>query len=144
MGSIGIKFPTIPVSVTKHPATLPEADIPDAIDTEAIANAALPSLLDLDTIALTENAIWRDHMALSGTFRTIHSRDLVARHGSTSLAEPRSRICRSLQERVRSFDSDPRLAGCRRISPSKQAVHARRHALEVWGLRHMELLGKFG
>lgn len=79
MGSVGIKFPTTPVSVCKHPATLPEADISEAIETEAIASAALPSLLDLTSAALTENAIWRDHMALSGTFRTFHSRDLVAK-----------------------------------------------------------------
>jgi cation diffusion facilitator CzcD-associated flavoprotein CzcO len=79
MGSMGIKFPTIPVSVAKHPATLPEPDIPEGIDTEAIAAAALPALLDLDSAALAENAIWRDHMALSGTSRTFHSRDLVAK-----------------------------------------------------------------
>jgi cation diffusion facilitator CzcD-associated flavoprotein CzcO len=79
MGSIGIKFPTIPVSVATHPATLPEADISDAIETEAVASAALPALLDLDPAALAGNAIWRDHMALSGTFRTFHSRDLVAK-----------------------------------------------------------------
>ena len=79
MGSAGIKFPTIPVSVTEHPATLPEADISDAIEKEVIASAALPALVDLEPAALTENAIWRDLMALSGTFRTIHSRDLVAK-----------------------------------------------------------------
>jgi len=77
MGSVGIKFPTPPVSVAKHPATLPEADVSDGIETEAIASAALPTLLNLRDANLTENAIWRDHLALSGTFRTIFSRDLV-------------------------------------------------------------------
>lgn len=79
MGSIGIKLPTPAVSLSEHPATLPEVEVPDDIDNEAIVNATLPTLLDLTTDALAETAIWRDHMALTGTFRTFHTPELVAR-----------------------------------------------------------------
>lgn len=79
MGSIGIKSPTLAVSLSEHPATLPEVEVPDDIDNEAIVNATLPTLLNLTTNALAGNAIWRDHMALTGTFRTFHTPELVAK-----------------------------------------------------------------
>lgn len=77
MGSIGARFPTPAVSLTEHPATLPEVDILDNIDHEAVAKEVLPSLLDLTADDLTENAIWRDTLALTGTFRTFHSSEAV-------------------------------------------------------------------
>jgi cation diffusion facilitator CzcD-associated flavoprotein CzcO len=79
MGSIGLKLPTPVVPLSEHPATLPEVEIPVNIDTEAIVTAILPQLLDLTANVLAKNAIWRDHMALTGTFRTFHTPELVAR-----------------------------------------------------------------
>jgi cation diffusion facilitator CzcD-associated flavoprotein CzcO len=79
MGSIGLKYPTPAVSLSEHPATLPEVEIPEDIDIGAIVTAILPQLLVLTADVLAENAIWRDHMALTGTFRTFHTPELVAK-----------------------------------------------------------------
>jgi hypothetical protein len=79
MGSVGIKYPSPVVSLTEHPATLPKVEIPDDIDQERVVTAILPSLLDLNVDALAENAIWRDQLALTGTFRTFYSPELVAK-----------------------------------------------------------------
>lgn len=79
MGSIEQKFPTPAKSLSKHPATLPEVHIPDDTDSEAIATAVLPQLLDLKADSLTDNAIWRDTLALTGTFRTFHTPEKVAK-----------------------------------------------------------------
>jgi hypothetical protein len=79
MGSIGIRYPTPAVSLADHPATLPEVDISDSIDNEAIAAEILPKLLDLSTDALAENVIWRDTLALTGTFRTFYAPEQVAK-----------------------------------------------------------------
>lgn len=78
MGSVGTRFPTPAVSITKHPATLPRSPIDDDIDKERVAAAVLPQLLDLTAADLTDNAIWRDSLALTGTFRTFFSGELVA------------------------------------------------------------------
>lgn len=92
MGSIGIKYPTPAVSLSEHPATLPEVDIPDNIDNEAVASKFLPKLLDLSADALTENVIWRDSLALTGTFRTFYAPEQVAktwryRHKQSSISD---------------------------------------------------------
>jgi hypothetical protein len=79
MGSIGLTFPTPAVSLSEHPATLPEVEIPEDIDIEATITAILPQLLYHPVDVLAENAIWRDHLALTGTFRTIYTPELVAR-----------------------------------------------------------------
>lgn len=92
MGSVSIKYPTPAVSLSDHPATLPEVDIPDNIDNEAIATAILPKLLDLSADALAENIIWRDSLALTGTFRTFYAPEQVAkawryRHRQSSISD---------------------------------------------------------
>lgn len=79
MGSVGIKYPTPAVPLSQHPATLPEVELPGYIDNEAVAAGILPKLLDLSTDALAENAIWRDSLALTGTFRTFHTQEQVSK-----------------------------------------------------------------
>jgi hypothetical protein len=79
MGSIGLNYPTHAVPLSAHPATLPEAELPDNLDNEAIVAEILPKLLDLSTDALAENVIWRDSLALTGTFRTFYAPEQVAK-----------------------------------------------------------------
>jgi len=79
MGSIDTRYPTPAVSLADHPATLPKVDIPDNIDNEAIATEFLPKLLDLSPDFLAENVIWRDTLALTGTFRTFYAPEQVAK-----------------------------------------------------------------
>lgn len=79
MGSIAATFPTPTVSLTEHPATLPEEYIPDDIDKESIVAAVIPQLLDLEANHLADNAIWRDLLALAGTFRTFYGQNLVSK-----------------------------------------------------------------
>lgn len=79
MGSVGIRYPTPAVPLADHPATLPEAAIPDNVDNEAITAEILPKLLDLSADALAENVIWRDTLALTGTFRTFYAPEQVAK-----------------------------------------------------------------
>ncbi|KAM0718271.1 hypothetical protein Q7P37_006603 [Cladosporium fusiforme] len=79
MGSISATFPSTVVPLIKHPATLPQEHIPDDIETDSIAAAALPKLLNLEVVHLADNVIWRDCLALSGTFRTFYGQDAVAK-----------------------------------------------------------------
>ncbi|KAK5680512.1 hypothetical protein LTS10_007442 [Elasticomyces elasticus] len=78
MKSKAREFPTPAVSLTAHPATLPEAEISDAIDHVAVAKSAIALLARLDTDCLASNAIWRDTLALTGTLRTFFSPALIS------------------------------------------------------------------
>ncbi|KAK5716971.1 hypothetical protein LTR17_016188 [Elasticomyces elasticus] len=78
MTSKAREFPTPAVSLTAHPATLPEAEISDAIDHVAVAKSAIALLARLDTDCLASNAIWRDTLALTGTLRTFFSPALIS------------------------------------------------------------------
>ena len=72
-------YPTPAVSLTKHPATLPRAEIPDDIDHAAVAASALEQMNDRISVGrLAENVIWRDSLAITGTLRTFYSPSLVA------------------------------------------------------------------
>ena len=64
------KYPSPVVSLTEHPASLPEADISDTVNHEKIATSGLELLSRLCETDLTDNAIWRDSLALTGTLRT--------------------------------------------------------------------------
>jgi cation diffusion facilitator CzcD-associated flavoprotein CzcO len=66
------------VSLTAHPATLPEADVPDDVDLEAVTTSGLNALTDLAADHLAENVIWRDMLALTGTLRTFFRPKLVS------------------------------------------------------------------
>lgn len=67
------------VSLTKHPATLPSVDISDTVDHLAIATKGLQRLSTLSQNDLASNAIWRDHLALTGTLRTFFRPERFAR-----------------------------------------------------------------
>ena len=73
------KFPTTAVSLTKHPASLPQADISDDVDHNHTAATALQRLESLAVDDLAENAIWRDLLALTGTLRTFFRPKLITR-----------------------------------------------------------------
>lgn len=65
------RFPTEPVSLTKHPATLPQARVSEDVDHVSVSAEALKRLArKLGHEDLAENAIWRDTVALTGTLRT--------------------------------------------------------------------------
>lgn len=66
------------VSLTKHPATLPVANISDDVDHLTIATEGLARLSSLKEDDLANNAIWRDQLALTGTLRTFFSPKLLA------------------------------------------------------------------
>ena len=66
------------MSITEHPATLPEVDIPEDVDHLAITRDALSRLDNLTTDGLADDAIWRDHLAFTGTLRTFFRPKLVA------------------------------------------------------------------
>ncbi|TKA70902.1 hypothetical protein B0A55_07488, partial [Friedmanniomyces simplex] len=78
MSSSNLQYPTRAVSLTEHPASLPEADIADTVNHAAIAASAVAYLSDLSVNALTDNAIWRDCLALTGTLRTFFSPEVIA------------------------------------------------------------------
>ncbi|KAK3653624.1 hypothetical protein LTR56_004479 [Elasticomyces elasticus] len=78
MTSKAREFPTPAVSLTAHPATLPEAEISDGVDHVAVARSAIAQLARLDTDCLASNAIWRDTLALTGTLRTFFSPALIS------------------------------------------------------------------
>lgn len=72
------QFPTPAVSLTEHPATLPEADIPEDADPQNIAASAILHLSDLPLERLARNVIWRDSLALTGTLRTFFGPKLLS------------------------------------------------------------------
>ncbi|KAK3668421.1 hypothetical protein LTR22_000713 [Elasticomyces elasticus] len=78
MTSKAREFPTPAVSLTAHPASLPEAEISDGIDHVAVAESAIAQLARLDTDCLASNAIWRDTLALTGTLRTFFRPALIS------------------------------------------------------------------
>lgn len=67
------------VSLTKHPATLPEANIANNVDHLAVATDGLHRLSNLTEGDLTDNAIWRDQLALTGTLRTFFRPRLLSK-----------------------------------------------------------------
>ncbi|OAG01922.1 flavin-containing monooxygenase [Paraphaeosphaeria sporulosa] len=71
------KFPSRPVSLTLHPAKLPQPNIPDDLDHVRITSEGLQRLDCLSVSDLTEDAIWRDTCALTGTLRTFYSAKLL-------------------------------------------------------------------
>ena len=73
------EFPTLPVSLTKHPASLPQANISDSVDHGSITNSALQRLNRLSINDLANDAIWRDSLAFTGTLRTFFSAGLISK-----------------------------------------------------------------
>lgn len=81
-------FPTPAVPLSQHPLQLPRPEISDEVDHSGIAARGLQRLNELSIGDLTEDAIWRDSYALTGTLRTFYTAklivkvwtDLVAKH----------------------------------------------------------------
>ncbi|KAH0847632.1 Flavin-binding monooxygenase-like family protein [Fonsecaea pedrosoi] len=61
------------VAIGELPGSLPKSQIPADTDCEAVARAHLPRLLSLSVDHVTDSVIWRDLLALTGTFRTFYS-----------------------------------------------------------------------
>ncbi|KAH8816732.1 hypothetical protein F5884DRAFT_842242 [Xylogone sp. PMI_703] len=59
------------------PGTLPYAEIPDEVDIVSVAESNVRALSTLSREDLTNEALWRDQMALTGSFRTFYSGDKV-------------------------------------------------------------------
>ncbi|OQV09860.1 hypothetical protein CLAIMM_13940 [Cladophialophora immunda] len=65
------------IEISQLPGLLPKSQIPEGLDVEEIARSRLPRLLSLSLEDLTESAIWRDLLALTGTFRTFYGAESV-------------------------------------------------------------------
>ncbi|OAP62649.1 hypothetical protein AYL99_01876 [Fonsecaea erecta] len=76
--SNGVLKRTPAVSVSQLPGSLPKSPIQAGVDCEEIARSHLLKLLSLSPEDLTESAVWRDLLALTGTFRTFHGVKNVA------------------------------------------------------------------
>ncbi|OAL37634.1 hypothetical protein AYO20_03141 [Fonsecaea nubica] len=61
------------VAIGELPGSLPKSQVPADTDCEAVARAHLSRLLSLSVDDVTESVIWRDLLALTGTFRTFYS-----------------------------------------------------------------------
>ncbi len=88
------QFPTRSVHLAQHPARLPSANISDDADHASISTSAIQRLSTLSIDDLTDDAIWRDTCALTGTLRTFYSSSRVrkvweklsAKHKPTNFA----------------------------------------------------------
>ena len=85
------------------PGELPKGTVPDDVDLAWVAKEALEKLNDLSPDHLTDNAIWRDLLSFTGTYRTFYSRPTVL----TTLQKLSQRKQRS---DVRARGSEPRVA----------------------------------
>lgn len=65
------RTPAFPLD--KLPGALPLAKVDDDTDAASIAQSNLPKLANLRSEHLTQDAVWRDSLALTGTFRTFSS-----------------------------------------------------------------------
>ena len=63
--------------ITQLPGSLPIADIAQDVDHEAIATSQISNLATLCAKHFTENALWRDSFALTGTLRTFFSASTI-------------------------------------------------------------------
>jgi hypothetical protein len=66
------------VPIRDLPGTLPLVKISDDVDHAAIATSSIKHLNSLSTEILTPDAMWRDCLAMTGTFRTFFGSQRVA------------------------------------------------------------------
>lgn len=59
------------------PGGVPKAVVPEDVDSDSVRSEVLKQLANLTLEDLTEHALWRDFMGLTGTLRTLSSRDSV-------------------------------------------------------------------
>ncbi|KAL9111497.1 MAG: hypothetical protein Q9187_007914, partial [Circinaria calcarea] len=73
------KFQRTPASsIVDLPGSLPVAQIAEDVDPEAVAVPFIQQLSSIGADAFTEDALWRDSFALTGTLRTFFSAELIA------------------------------------------------------------------
>lgn len=90
------------------PGELPKGTVPDDVSLADVAQDAISKLNDLQPDYLTANAIWRDLLAFTGTYRTIHSGQSVLAtlqklgqekdRSAYSLKDTERRIAKSLDD----------------------------------------------
>lgn len=78
------RTPATPIA--QIPGKLPLAKIDEDTDITSIAEAYIPKLAALDAEKLTSDAVWRDCLALTGTFRTFYSANSVLKAWKTTCA----------------------------------------------------------
>ena len=69
----GLSKRTPTADISKLPGSLPVANITQEVDHEAVAASCISKLMSLRAEDLTQNALWRDSFALTGTLRTFSS-----------------------------------------------------------------------
>ena len=107
----GIFTRTPAASITSLPGSLPVAHIPEDVDPAAIAAPFIKRLDSLSSEDFTNDALWRDSFALTGTLRTFFSapvidaawKDVSSRHhptGFTLNPDSPPRIARHVPKRA--------------------------------------------
>ncbi|KAK4551234.1 hypothetical protein LTR86_011281, partial [Recurvomyces mirabilis] len=71
------------VSFDDIPGCLPTTSIRESADIQDVANVAVKLLNDVRFDVFTEDAMWRDLLCFTGTYRTFHSRSVVFEAFST-------------------------------------------------------------
>ena len=104
MDSLAVRVRTPTAEITKLPGSLPIADISPNVDHEEIAASHVSKLSSLSTENFTQDALWRDSFALTGTLRTFFSAPAIEtawtetstfhRPGNFALKPNTSRIAR--------------------------------------------------
>ncbi|KAK5136113.1 hypothetical protein LTR08_004164 [Meristemomyces frigidus] len=82
---------------------LPTGTVPDDVDLELVAKDAIAKLNNLTPEDLTDNALWRDLLSFTGTYRTFYS-------GSTVLATLQRLSSQKRRGSFRLRGGDPRIA----------------------------------
>ena len=64
-------------SISTLPGSLPVAHVADDVDAAAVATPFMKRLESLNADDMTQDALWRDSLALTGTFRTFYSAAVI-------------------------------------------------------------------
>ncbi|KAK4554762.1 hypothetical protein LTR86_008264 [Recurvomyces mirabilis] len=95
------------VKFDEVPGSLPQESNPDDFDLSDVADIAIAKLNDIQLDHFTENAIWRDLLSFTGTYRTLYSQAKVA----DTLSRLSTQKWRSRFERKVGPAHKPRAAG---------------------------------
>ena len=68
---------SVSIHVSQLPGSLPTSQVPSEVNLEEVAFTQLQKLLSLSQDDLLDTAMWRDLMALTGTYRTFYSSEKV-------------------------------------------------------------------
>jgi hypothetical protein len=78
MGDLGLPTDNVSTMVDFH-VELPTTPIPLDIDVASVASSFAPELSHLDERHFTEDAVWRDVFALTGTLRTFYTSSSISK-----------------------------------------------------------------